>query len=133
MSLPSKPFLISEYGFDAYDAVGVGGEDQAGQASRNLALTRELDSYYPYVTGYFNFQWADGWFKANNNSTHDTTGSATTHDDRDSLNQEEWFGATEALDTAGVSRTKRQTYTVHADYWNYKRLPNSSIKRLPVI
>lgn len=129
----SKPFIITEYGFDAYDSVGVEGEDQAGQASRNINLTQELESYYPYIAGYFNFQWADGWFKASNNSTHDTTGNVSTHDDRDSLVHEEWFGATEALSEAGVVRTKRQTYTIHSEYWNNKLLPTSSSKRLLVI
>lgn len=53
-----KPFLITEYGFDAYDS-SLPAEDQAGQASRNSALTLEAESYYPYITGYFLFQWAD--------------------------------------------------------------------------
>lgn len=133
LNIPNRPFLVTEFGFDAYDSVNIGGEDQAGQATRNIALIEELESYYPYISGYLAFQWSDGWFKMGNNSTHDTTGNASSNDDRDQIIQEEWFGATESLSSgSATSRTKRTTFQTNKEYWTSLVEKYNYIKRLPV-
>lgn len=132
IGMTEKPFILTEYGYDAYDAT-IPGEDQPGQSSRVVALAQEAQSYYPYLSGYLLFEWCDEWWKAGNSSAHDTTGLSAAADDRDGLFQEEWWGTSLALSAgAGQSRTKRTLYQNMSNYLT--TLPNPpSQNRLPVV
>lgn len=118
----SKPLLVAEYGYDRFNHNALGGpaEDQTGQASRDLSLTRELDSW-PIVCARFLFEWADEWWKeslaGDTLTTHDHVGVLNYNDDRDFTFDEEWFGITEALNPgSGQQRVKKATYTALQAY-----------------
>lgn len=114
-----KPVFLTEYG---YDSVDDGVEDEAGQSTRVRALVEELESYYPYLSGGFIFEWADEWWKHGGEGTEWTThdpGGFAGADDRDGIMDEEYWGTTEAL-AAGVfqSRVKKPVYANISNYWN---------------
>lgn len=117
LAYTQKPFMVAEYGYDRYNHKlngGVGGEDEAGQAVRDVSLTKDLDGMRS-VAGRFTFEWADEWWKeqlaGNTLTTHDHVGSQNYNDDRDQMYDEEWFGMTEALNTGSAQpRVKKQTY-----------------------
>lgn len=117
----TKPFIVTEYGYDRYNHNQVTpGEDEAGQALRDLNLSKTLDAM-PAISARFLFEWADEWWKESyptGLSNHDAVGSGPNYnDDRDQLYDEEWFGITEALATGSAQqRVKKQAYTQLQQY-----------------
>lgn len=112
----TRPLLITEYGFDRYNST-VPGEDESGQATRNLALSKEAEGY-AVIVGHLIFEFADEWWKMTANGVQDTTGVANANDDRDGMFQEEWFGSTLALPTGSAQyRTKKQSFTDHSTFY----------------
>lgn len=112
----NKPFIITEMGFDRHNSSG---EDEAGQAERNLALAEEAEQYKDVISGYLFFEWTDEWGKVGSEWNHDTGPYQSDGDDQDHLSDEEWYGFTEAFyHNAAQSRTKKQSYTTISDFWN---------------
>ncbi len=112
----SKPFIITEMGFDRRNA---GGEDQAGQASRDLALAQEIEGHKDVISGYLFFEWTDEWWKVASVWDHDAGPYSSSGDDQDHISDEEWYGFTEAFYlNAAEPRVKKQSYTAISQYWN---------------
>jgi hypothetical protein len=108
-----KPLIVTEFGFDRYNHnLPTPGEDEAGQAIRELSLTRELDGMSS-VAARFHFEWADEWWKESTpNDVHNNAGANVNYnDDRDQTYDEEWFGINEALPTGSAqSRVHKRAY-----------------------
>lgn len=98
-ALSAKPLVITEFGYDAYDA-DRGGEftdDADLPADAMEYLWREIRYNRAVVSGGCVFEYADEWWKAGNPLTHDTSGwSGGAFIDGEG--NEEWWGMFRVMD-----------------------------------
>lgn len=95
----SKPLVITEFGYDAYDAVN-GAEfpaDAELPADAMEYLWTELLNNRPVVSGGCVFEYADEWWKTGNPGTHDTP-AGWSAPFVDGEGNEEWWGVFRILD-----------------------------------
>ncbi|HMB01898.1 MAG TPA: glycoside hydrolase family 2 TIM barrel-domain containing protein [Spirochaetota bacterium] len=80
-SRSSKPFIMTEYGADAWDS-DLPGENLLAQSNADYQLTMELIDHSSKINsadccaGGTIFSWSDGWHKAGNPWSHDSDGNA---------------------------------------------------------
>lgn len=120
-ALSPKPLVITEFGYDAYDAVG-GDEfdgDAALPADAMEYLWKELRNNRPVVSGGCVFEYADEWWKAGSPYTHDApTGWPAPFVDGEG--NEEWWGVFRILDNGSQPDVlqPRAMYYRLAAMWN---------------
>jgi hypothetical protein len=89
----SKPLVIAEFGYDAYDAVSGNefADDAEVSADAMENLWNELRFNREVAAGACVFEYADEWWKSGNPSAHDTTGWPSGAF-IDGEGNEEWWG-----------------------------------------
>lgn len=135
----AKPFVITEFGCDAYNT-RTGAEDQAAQADTingmldTLNQNLSADNPTKLFIGGCLFQWCDDWSKNQwgaANSTHDITGTwnSPNYYDYESTSKnnmnEEWWGLCSV--SAGTdTKTLRSAYTAVKEKWAPNTLSTTS-------
>lgn len=118
----SKPLLIAEFGWDAYDE-SVGAENQTIQATNISSQWNDitsnlsaLDSAKVCVGGVV-FEWTDEWWKSFANALLDS-GHDVSNDFPNAgvFIQEEWWGIA-SIESGSERRFLRQAYTTLRDLW----------------
>ena len=106
-----KPFLLTEYGADAYDN-RAGRPDEAAQAAalrrQTMEIRNQLSARNPAFgcLGGTPFEWNDEWWKRGNFGRQDPDGFANTGVAADQFANEEWWGVVD------IDRKPRAAYQV---------------------
>lgn len=120
-ALSSKPLIITEFGYDAYDAVSSAefADDAALPADAMEFLWKEIRYNRPIASGGCVFEYADEWWKAGSPGTHDApTGWPAPFVDGEG--NEEWWGIFRIVDNGSnpdVLQPRAMFYRLAA-MWN---------------
>ncbi|MFH1369504.1 MAG: discoidin domain-containing protein [Elusimicrobiota bacterium] len=116
-SRSEKPFWLSEYGCDAFD-VRTGKENQEEHSIYVTALYKEMEDNSDICSGGTIMAYSDEWWKAGNNSQHDSGG--WKHGGLfDGMANEEWWGVIAVEKQAGREdkALPRKVYYDLANEW----------------
>ena len=117
-SKSSKPFILVEWGADAWDG-RTSIEDQSTQSeyirTQWLDIEKNLGPSGPCLGGTV-FEWSDEWWKAGSPSEHTTSAQWQNGAYADPNMNEEWWGITEITPGSYV-KTPRQAYETLKELW----------------
>ena len=118
----TKPLVITEFGYDAYDAANGTefAEDAALPADAMEYLWKELRHNRPVASGGCVFEYADEWWKAGSADTHDAPTGWPAPQFVDGEANEEWWGVFRILDNGtepNVLQPRAMFYRLAA-MWN---------------
>jgi hypothetical protein len=124
----TKPCLISEFGCDSWKS-SPGVEDQSDQSTYLASQWGEINAKLNSgCLGGLVFQWHDEWWKAGNNSIHDTTSGWTSAGYLFDTNMnEEWFGVCAISTNSVTDRSARQSYYTLKSLWQTQSILTATI------
>ncbi|RLD18987.1 MAG: hypothetical protein DRI36_00065 [Caldiserica bacterium] len=133
--LSSKPFLITEFGCDAWNGK-VGSEDEDLQANYIQAQWKEIEENLftesGAVIGGCLFEWVDEWWKSNSGSpsSHDTSSDWTNVYYSDPSMNEEWWGIRKIL-LPPYNCSSREAYFTLQNLWSKYVLSSEKVYVFP--